>query len=248
MIILMLVFSAGVFWWNWGRLFERGVMGAARSVGRAAESVENGTVVITSTLFGIPYSTDEIRRLREDVVALRAEIEYLKEAERENILLKEALGRIDAEMQFIYARVISRPVSGSHDVILLDVGSNGGVMAGMAVLAPGNIHIGTIVEVSGRSAKVQMLSDAGGKTEVYLPQSNVTSVAEGDGLGLLSVQVPASIDIKEKEPIFTTGQRDFLVGFVEKIEKSDAGPFQIVKTKMPLHIYDLRTVFVVRGL
>lgn len=221
-------------------------IGVSRPVGRATESVGNGTVMITSTLFGIPYSTDEIRRLREETTMLRAQIATLEEIKRENALLKEALGRVDADMHFLYGRVITRRISGVDDAVMVDVGSDAGAMPGMAVLAPGNIHLGHIIEVTGKTSKVRLLSDAGSKTEVYLPESGITSIAEGDGLGLLSVQVPASIEIKEREPIFTTGKRDFVVGFVEKIEKSDTGPFQIIKTRVPLNIYDIRIVLLVR--
>ena len=39
-----------------------------------------------------------------------------------------------------------------------------------------------------------------------------------------------------------------LQDFVEKIEKYDAGPFQVIKTKIPVSLYDIRTVFVVGSL
>lgn len=245
-IVVMILLLGGVFWWIGSSYLMQKIMGVSRPVSKAANSVGNRVTIITSTLFGVPYSTDEIRKLRAETVALQAQIATLEEARRENALLKEALGRVDEDMHFIYGRVIMRQVSGLDDTILVDVGSDGGAEAGMAVLAPGNIHLGHITEVSNKTSKVRLLSDVGSKTEVYLPESSITSVAEGSGLGLLSVQVPASIDIKEGEPLFTTGKRDLVVGFVEKIEKSDAGPFQIIKTRIPLNIYDIRIVLLVR--
>lgn len=245
-IVVMILLLGGVFWWIGSSYLMQKIMGVSRPVSKAANSVGNRVTIITSTLFGVPYSTDEIRKLRAETVALQAQIATLEEARRENALLKEALGRVDEDMHFIYGRAIMRQVSGLDDTILVDVGSDGGAEAGMAVLAPGNIHLGHITEVSNKTSKVRLLSDVGSKTEVYLPESSITSVAEGSGLGLLSVQVPASIDIKEGEPLFTTGKRDLVVGFVEKIEKSDAGPFQIIKTRIPLNIYDIRIVLLVR--
>jgi cell shape-determining protein MreC len=192
--------------------------------------------------------TEEIRRLRIAESALTARIALMEDIERENQDLRRALGREPSHLQFIFARIVGYSPSRLDDYLVVDAGFLEGVSAGMSVLAGEAVHIGSIAETAEHSSVVKLVSHAGEKVEVHIPETGVSSIAEGQGAGALSIQVPASLAVKEGEPILRAGPPDFLLGYVEKIEKSDAGPFQIIRTSHPLSLRDLRRVFIMRNI
>src|SRR3989344_5464977 len=221
--------------------------GAMRPLWLAGSRIGDIIALGTSTFFGIPYNVEEVRGLRMERAALQARIAFLEEIERENIVLKEIVKAHTDDTPLMYTRVIGRSISGIRDSLVLADGSESGVEQGMIVLVRGNIHLGFIRDVAPQSARVELLSDPGAKTEIYMPESGVSSVAEGTGLGIITIKVPASIAIREGEPIFSTGRKDLLVGYVDTIERADASAFQLIKTKAPLYLYDVRNVFLIRA-
>lgn len=230
-----------------GAPVQHTLFGMMRPLWLMGSKIGDGIALGTSTFFGIPYNVEEVRALRVERAELRARIALLQETERENIVLKEMIAAHAGDTSLAYARVIGRSISGIRDTLVLASGSESGIEKGMVVLARGNIHLGFVRDVAAQSAYVELLSDPGAKTEVYLPESGISSVAEGAGLGIATIKVPASIAIREGEPIFSTGRRDLLVGYVDTIERADASAFQLVKTKAPLYLYDVRNVFLIHG-
>jgi len=199
----------------------------------------------TSTIARIPYNSEEVRVLRMEVAALRADLAYKEDLERENILLRSMAGRGAEEESYVLARVIGRSFNGLDDSIVLDIGSAEGIETGFPVLAEGAIHIGFVEEVTHNSARVRLFSRIGERQEVYLPESSVSSVAEGEGLGVITLHVPDSIAITKGEPVFSAGQRDYFLGFVEAVSRVESGPFQIIKMGLPFSVRDVRDVFVI---
>lgn len=230
-----------------GAPVQNTLSGAMRPLWLLGSKVGDTTALFTSTLFGIPYNVQEIRALRMERAELRARIASLEEIRRENIVLKEMIHAHSDDTSLIYTQVMGRSISGIRDTLVLAGGSESGIEEGMIVLARGNIHLGFVRGVTAQSARVELLSDPGAKTEIYMPESGVSSVAEGIGLGVVTIKVPTSIAIREGEPIFSTGRKDLLVGYVDTIERADASAFQLIKTKAPLYLYDVRNVFLIRA-
>ena len=189
---------------------------------------------------------EEIRQLRARNQMLEAQFVISENTKRENEELRAVLGRVSEEAHVVYAYVVAHSSSRVDDYLVIDAGEREGLREGMPVLvAEGTIQIGTIAEVASRTAVVRLLSHVGEKISVSLPESNVSSVATGQGGGVLVIQVPASIPVREGEPLFSMGPPDFLLGYVEQIEKSDTGPFQIVRTSHPVTLTDVRRVYII---
>lgn len=216
-------------------------------ISRALGVGRQGTDAV-EILFRSSSRAEEIRNLRIEHKAFAARIVLLEDTKRENEELRAALGRETTDMQFMYAHIIGQSPSLIDDYLLVDAGAVEGVEVDMLVLVGGIIHIGSITQVAKHSAVVKLISHTDEKIHVYLPEADVSSVAVGKGAGVLEIQVPASILVREGEPLLSVGPPDFLVGYVEKVEKSDAGPFQIVRTGHPMTLADLRRVFLVQPL
>ena len=208
-------------------------------------AVTQGVEKIGTTLGGISSNVEAIKDLRIENHVLRSRLADFEEIKKENEMLRKMVGREPDAHSLLYARVIGRSPVNAKDVLLLDRGSSHGIEKGLRVLAPGNILLGYIVDVSSSSAVTQLVSDIGKKTEVYFPKSSITSIADGEGLGVLAVEVPTQFSITEGEPVFGVGPPDFLLGYVEKIDRPETGLFQIIKVGFPISASDLRHVFIV---
>lgn len=239
-VLGLLVLFGGVYF---GKYTNALFLNAVRPVVRFASQTGNRTADIARVFFQSFSRADEIRRLRIENESLRAEIALLENVTRENKDLRAALGRETEDIQFVYARVIGISPSVADDYILVDAGYAEGVQNGMTVLVGGTVHIGSLAEVASHSAVVRLLSHAGEKVQVYLPHSQVSSVAIGQGGGVWEIQVPASIAVQEKEPVLSIGPPDFLIGYVEHVEKSDEGPFQVISVSNLFSLTDVQSVF-----
>lgn len=237
----------------WGGRFavrpvDTAFLSVAEPVVRISDAIRRQVGWVFDTLTSAPHHAQKIRELRIDKSVLKARVALLEEVRRENNELQRALGRESKDIQFIFARVIAHSPSALDDYLLIDGGSEAAITMGMPIVAGEAIHIGTVVQVGADSALVRLLSHPKEKIRVFMPESGVSSVAEGEGLGILNIQVPASIPVREGEPVFSVGPPEFLIGYIEKVEKSDAGPFQMLRTSNPLSLGDVRLVYAVQSM
>lgn len=235
----------------WGMIYvwdaiDRMVLDVAEPVIRTVGDVSNRLADIVLVLRQSPQRAEDIRTLRIQNGILTARLALMEHIERENKELRLMLGRETEQIQFILARVGGRSPSLLDDYLTLDAGIVDGVEVGMPVLVNEAIHIGIIAKAAERSAVVRLFSHAGEKGAVYIPEAGVSSVAVGKGAGLFEIQVPESITVREGESILSVGPPDFIVGYVEKVERSDAGPFHIVRSSHPVLLEDVRTVYILK--
>src|SRR3989344_7865294 len=107
-IFVLLLAIVGLFAWGQGS-FKRGLMLVFKPIMSMANASGNTISIFTSAILNTPYSISEIRGLREETLALRSRVAILEEMEHENAVLKEALGRAQADISLVYARGIGRP-------------------------------------------------------------------------------------------------------------------------------------------
>jgi rod shape-determining protein MreC len=146
---------------------------------------------------------DELFLLRQENIQLRNGLEKLKD--------KQELGRIltDLRRSFLFASVIGADASNMYKSIIIDKGSQDGVMNGMAVVDHhGNLVGRTINPVSFGAATVQLLTDDNSGVSVYSADHRVTGVLAGDGRGgtcwLKYVQA-TNADLAVGEELITSG-------------------------------------------
>lgn len=102
---------------------------------------------------------EEVERLREQVNQLELEVARLRETERQNELLRQALDFRDSQdKELLAARVIGREPVSWYKYIVINRGSSDGVKPGMAVIAPGGV-VGQVRQVTLQTAEVMLVLD-----------------------------------------------------------------------------------------
>jgi len=153
---------------------------------------------------------------------LKEEMEYLKKQKfnnaylsSENTVLKKALDLSitkKAEQNFsITARVILDQESPFLKSILINKGTNSGILKGMTVFN-NDYLMGTITEVNFLSSRVLLLTDLNSKLPVIIESSNINAILDGTGKkqNLNLSYLPENYNIKVNKIIFTSGKDGFL--------------------------------------
>jgi len=181
---------------------------------------------------------------------LKAKITLLKELEKQNKELKQALGlELQKDFQLLSANVISRQTS--QDFILIDKGLGYNILPGQVVITPQKTLIGKVAEVFQDFSRIKLISDKSFSFPGRIQGAEFDGIVKGaSNQGLAFDLIPQEAEIEMGQAIVTVNlDRVFpggiLVGEIESIEKSDLEPFQKAKIRPAFNLKTLDFVFVI---
>lgn len=201
--------------------------------------------------------------LYNENVSLKAEIEAsatdranYASVVKENSDLKELLGRrIEAHNKTL-ATILAKPNQSPYDTLLIDIGSDAGVVVGNKVFAFGNIPIGRIAEVYPHTSKVVLYSTSGEKTQVIIsgkPASpntsqggNIFAELVGRGGNNFEMVLPRDMILLKEDQVVLPGITPHVVGVVKTIISDQREAFQKALLVAPVNIQSLKFVEVER--
>lgn len=170
------------------------------------------------------------RQLAEAQVQLQ---EQRALAERSRGLLATLGLRDRSNLKTLAAEVIGAGATTDFKTVTIDKGTNDGVRADLAVMAPAGV-VGRVVVSSARAAKVQLLVDRNAAAGVLIERSRSQGVAIGAGDGLLRMEYVSEVaDVVVGDTVVTSGidgiyPKGYMVGKVEAVEKSGNNYKQIL--------------------
>lgn len=170
---------------------------------------------ISSTFYQVvdrPTSDSELERQLAEITAERdallAENSQLKADTVELAQLQQQLEveNENPDLDLTRARVINRDPTGAQMFLIIDVGSDDGVRAGMAILSP-NYFIGQVTEVSPQTSKVMLIIDGSQSVGAMLEDTRGDGIVQGQwqqGGYLSMVHVQPDKAPKEGEWVVTS--------------------------------------------
>lgn len=175
----------------------------------------NGAVQKVKDFFAIFKEIDELREenalLKKKIGELNQEIDLLRDYGLENIRLRDLLNFKEAhinDFQLLTAQVIGRDPSNWYSTIILNKGTNDGVMKDMAVVTHQGL-VGRIINVSPQASEVLLIIDQEGAVGARVWETRETlGVVEGNGQenNLLSmIHMPHDAEITVGQTIVTSG-------------------------------------------
>lgn len=197
-----------------------GVIGSIRSgahdvVAPLQRGVQDVVRPVTDWFDGVTSRgslTSENRKLRHEVESLHNEIGRARALEQQNRQLRRQLHLpFVGDIKTIAAQVISGATGNFDTTVQIDAGTRRGVRKGMPVVSDLGL-VGRVVDVSGTSATVLLITDPSSNVAVRLPKSQATGVASGHaGTSLLSVSfVSPDKAVTKGDTVFTAGQQNGL--------------------------------------
>lgn len=195
----------------------------------------------------------ENERLRKRLQTLEIERQRLLEAEATNRRLQQLLdfrGALPAGA--ITASIIAASATSWFQSCVLNKGSADGVRQGMGVVTPLGV-IGKVVTVTGRTAKVLLLTDPNSGIDVLVQRTRSRGIVSGSlESGTVLKYIKRSEDVQEGDRLVTSGldsvfPKGMLAGTVIKVRKQSRGLFQAVEVLPAVQASLVEEVLVVSG-
>jgi len=225
----------------------------------AFAEVQRGAAGLTGSIRDAWSGYGNLRGVRAENEALRRQLGELQvQFQQERALAGRArqlellLGfQKELHVQTIPASVIGASASLDFRGITIDRGTNTGVSANMAVIAPTGL-VGRIVTPTTHASKVQLLIDRNAAAGALVERSRAQGIVIGSGVDMLRMDfVPATADVKVGDEIVTSGvdgiyPRGFAIGKVEQVDNGN-GIYKAIRVRPSVEFNRLEEVLIVRA-
>lgn len=195
----------------------------------------------------------EIESLQLQLDAAQREIEELREIESEYQLLQDLFNRRREapELQGVTATIIGQDTSPVFRSIIIDKGSDDGVLVGMPVESSRGL-VGQVFRTTANSAQIILITDNISSIPARLGTTRATGLVRGGGLGgaMALDWVKPEAQIQVGEVVFTSGlggkfPQDMVIGRVVEVERREADLFQRAIVQPAVDFDSLEVVFVI---
>lgn len=205
--------------------------------------------MMTNGLYNINYLVRskssvslENHNLIEEISALRLSMSDYQILKKENEDLKELLGRLPMNKDFVLGNILTKPNHSPYDTIVIDIGSSDNVSEGSLVYANGNIPIGNIGKVYEKTSLVTLYSNPGQKTEGFMDITNASVLLTGRGGGNFEMIIPVDLTAEKGTVIFLPGNNSEILALVDEIISRPSDPFKKVILSSPVNIQNLKWI------
>jgi len=193
---------------------------------------------------------DKNERLHQKVAELSLENSQLKEAELENVRLKELLVFAEgSRFSLRAAEVIGWEPDRTVNSILIDVGATDGIERNMPVISPDGL-VGKVYRVMDRVSVVQLLQDPNCRVSAIAQRSRILGIVEWDrGVQCLLRHIPVKSDIKVGDEVVTSGMggifpEGLLIGSIVEVRGESWELFKKAIIRPGVNVSHLEEVFV----
>ncbi len=179
---------------------------AVTPIATVVEVVRGATIGFFQDYFVLLNAREENRGLKQELGRLKLENQFLKTelstADRARSL---AAFQQRTPSRTLAARIIANTTGANAKVVFVDRGTTSGVQPGMAVVTPDGIA-GKVISVYPTASQVMLITDASFAAGVTSGKHRVQGTLKGQGHGTLIVDyVPSELKVEVGEKFFTSG-------------------------------------------
>ncbi len=208
-----------------------------------------------SPFFGFSQLKKENNSLKKENQELLLEISLLKEASRDNQLLKESFEfSKERNLNMLLTQIVGIDVQ--NDFVLIDKGLDDGISENMPVVSSRKVVYGKVFKAYKNFSQVMLISAKNTVTNVKIQnedktQSPIYGAIKGKGNLLIYLDlVDSNLKIEDGNTLITSGldgffPRDLLVGKVISINRNDLKPFQTAQVQPFFEIKNTDNLFVI---
>lgn len=166
---------------------------------------------------------------------------------QENEALRKELGYFKTSSSVLLAEIIAKPNRSLYNRLIINRGSDDGIMIGQQVRSQGIVALGEISEVSKNTATVTLYSGPQFSGDLVIKnEKNIFVPALGKGSGTFEIHIPREISIIDGDLLALPENQNIVVGVVKSIIFDPRDPFQTVLARIPVNVQELRFVEVVQ--
>ncbi len=207
-------------------------------------------------LVSSPEDVNQLRaentQLKNENALLRSQIIQFQEQQKDDEIIYSLLNAARAQPTSVYiaANVIGRDSNPFLRYVLIDKGSDQGLIHGMPVITAEGL-VGRVDAVTASAARVQLITDTGAAVNVHLPESGADAILVGSVTGDVSLEmIPQEASVQPGELVLTSGlggsyPANILVGQVSSVRKLQTALFQTAVVQPVVDFHNLRIVLVI---
>jgi len=237
------------------RLFEGVTVGLFSEVQRGVAGAVGGVSGFWNGYIGLRSVQAENDALREDVAALRFEVQRERALAQRVRGMEELLGFRQALAQTtVSARVIAGDPTPYFRTVMIDRGTGDGVRRDAAVVSPSGV-VGRVVGDPGpRAAKVQLLIDRNAAAGALIERTRAAGVVMGEArqLGVLRMEYVSNLlDVEVGDAVVASGMdgiypAGFPIGEVEVVRQGPGSSlYKTILVRPSVQFSDLEDVLVI---
>jgi rod shape-determining protein MreC len=193
----------------------------------------------------------ENRFLKSEVALLTVQVAQLKDEKLENARLRRMLDFEErTPLDIIPVSIVARDPSPVLKSVVVNAGTNKGVLAYMPVVGEGGIA-GKVVQVMSSMSQVQLIKDPLNRTSILVRRTRAVSILETENGIDYFARFRIHEDVTAGDTVVTSGlggiyPRGFPAGIVEKISDEGDRLFKKAVIKPGIDIDRLEELFIVR--
>jgi len=212
--------------------------------------------VAIQDFFAAPRDVASLRQrnaeLESENAALRAQVIELSEraSQVDTLAALVDYSRANPESSYVAADVIGRDPSPFLHYIIVNRGSNDGLLRGMPVITEQGL-VGRVDAVIADAARIQLITDPVSAINVHLQNSDIEAILSGSVTGDLSLNlIPQDVTIEDGDLVLTSGlgggyPTDLIIGQVTNIRKREADLFQQASVQPAVDFSRLAIVLII---
>jgi rod shape-determining protein MreC len=165
------------------------------------------------------------RQYQNYILNLEEELRQKNETVQELTGLRTRLRGLEGA-RIAPADIITSSAEGARSELIINRGSEDGLKKGFFVIGDNSV-IGTITELSGRTAKVRLFSDASSAAQVNIPGLEINMLMQGNGNGSAKIKlVPVKHKIKVGDTVLVRKKPGYIdvgmiAGVVQQCKRDD---------------------------
>ncbi len=207
------------------------------------EKMINDSLYDLNYLFRTKVSiSNENHNLIEEISNIRLTMIDYQLLKNEVNDLKEILGRLPAEDDFILGNILTKPNHSPYDTIVVDIGKDMGIKELDKVYANGNIPIGIMSKIYDKTSLVTLYTSPGQKTEGFLDITNASVELIGRGGGNFEMIIPMELSAERGTVAYLPGNSPEVLAIVDEIISVPTDPFKKVLLSSPVNVQNLKWV------
>jgi rod shape-determining protein MreC len=187
----------------------------------------------------------EVAELQAQVIQLQQEV-----GETEILAALVDFSRAKSENSYKAAAIIGRDPSPFLHYVIINVGSNDGILRGMPVVTNQGL-IGRVEAVIADAARVQLITDPASSVNVRLQNAETEASLVGSVTGDVTLKlIPQDIDVQRGDLVLTSGlgggyPPDLIIGQVVDVRSRDIDLFQQATVQPVVDFNRLEIVLVI---
>jgi rod shape-determining protein MreC len=198
--------------------------------------------------------TERNLELEAEVASLQSQVIELQQKVTETNILSALVdfARANPEYDYQAATVIGRDPSPFLRYVIINIGSNEGVLPGMPVVTDKGL-VGRVDAVIAEAARIQLVTDSGSAVNVLLQASETEAMLVGSLTGDLSLDmIPQDATVQVGDVVLTSGlggayPPNLLVGQVISVRNLDYELFQQASIQPTVDYNRLQFVLVIKN-